>query len=429
MSMDGHERMTAPDGLRPRARRSRAGAGVVLLRIGAALLCLLALLGGGVLGLVVAAGLVALAGGTTALLRGRSRMLPISGRRAGFGVLAAGLATVLIGGSAVGAPHPTPPTGSAPPTALVATPTLRAAAPTATAVPAAATAAATPSHSATPSPSATSSRTAATPPRPAAGTALALLATLPVKGKAPLTGYARTADFGTAWLDVDRNGCDTRNDVLRRDLSATTGTGCRVLTGELHDPYTGRAIAFVRGVRTSTAVQIDHVVALANAWRTGAQKLSPAQRIDLANDPVNLFAVDGPTNEAKSDGDAATWLPPVKAFRCTYVAHQVAVKAAYRLWVTPAERAAMQRVLGACSAMRAPVSTTAHLVPPAGSVRPAPSASATRTSAPAAKPSGPKAGTSSAPPGATAVCRDGTYSYSQHRSGTCSRHGGVARWL
>jgi hypothetical protein len=264
---------------------------------------------------------------------------------------------------------------------------------------------------------------AASPRRAAAGTALALLATLPVKGKAPLTGYARTADFGTAWLDVDRNGCDTRNDVLRRDLTATTGTGCRVLTGDLRDPYTGRPIAFVRGVRTSTAVQIDHVVALANAWRTGAQKLSQAQRIDLANDPVNLFAVDGPTNEAKSDGDAATWLPPVKSFRCTYIAHQVAVKVAYGLWVTPAERAAMQRVLSACPAIRAPASTTAHLVPPAA-IRTAPSPARTRAATPAKHQA-----TSGAPAGATAVCRDGSYSYSQHRSGTCSRHGGVGRWL
>ena len=174
--------------------------------------------------------------------------------------------------------------------------------------------------------------------RPVAGSALAVLATLPVKGRAPMTGYARTADFGAAWLDVDRNGCDTRNDILRRDLADTTGSGCRVLTGVLDDPYTGEPIDFVRGAGTSTAVQIDHVVALGDAWQTGAQRLSQAKRIDLANDPINLFAVDGPTNERKGDGDAATWLPPNKAFRCTYIAHQVGVKKAYGLWVTPAER-------------------------------------------------------------------------------------------
>lgn len=188
----------------------------------------------------------------------------------------------------------------------------------------------------------------------APGTALALLATLPVKGRAPLTGYDRVHDFGTAWFDVDRNGCDTRNDVLRRDLTATTGTGCRVLTGTLHDPYTRAVIHFRRGARTSTAVQIDHVVALGEAWQTGAQRLTATQRRSLANDPVNLFAVDGPTNESKGDGDAATWLPPNKAFRCVYVAHQVAVKATYHLWVTHAERAAIERVLQTCPGKRAP---------------------------------------------------------------------------
>ena len=197
-------------------------------------------------------------------------------------------------------------------------------------------------------------------PTGGSGSALALLATLPVKGKAPKTGYARVKDFGAAWMDVDRNGCDTRDDVLRRDLTAVTGTRCTVRTGVLHDPYTRKVIDFRRGASTSTAVQIDHVVALSEAWQTGAQRLSETQRERLANDPINLFAVDGPTNEAKGDGDAATWLPPNKAFRCTYVAHQVGVKAAYHLWVTAAEKAAMQRVLATCPAVRAPGSTLAR---------------------------------------------------------------------
>jgi hypothetical protein len=196
-------------------------------------------------------------------------------------------------------------------------------------------------------------------PSGSAGTALALLDGLPVKGKAPHTGYDREKDFGTAWLDVDRNGCDTRDDVLRRDLRSTTSRACKVETGVLADPYTKKVIHFVRGETTSDAVQIDHVVALSEAWQTGAQRLSQAQRERLANDPTNLFAVDGPTNQAKGDGDAATWLPPNKAFRCTYVAHQVAVKAAYHLWVTAAEKAAIQRVLGACPTEAAPVDALA----------------------------------------------------------------------
>ncbi|HEV7623374.1 MAG TPA: HNH endonuclease family protein [Amnibacterium sp.] len=193
-------------------------------------------------------------------------------------------------------------------------------------------------------------------PTGSAGSALALLATLPVKGKAPHTGYARVKDFGTAWLDVDRNGCDTRDDVLRRDLQHVTSAGCKVETGLLADPYTRKAIHFVRGATTSEAVQIDHVVALSEAWQTGAQQLSQAQRERLANDPTNLFAVDGPTNQAKGDGDAATWLPPNRSFRCTYVAHQVAVKATYHLWVTAAEKAAIERVLAACPGTPAPAS-------------------------------------------------------------------------
>ena len=188
-------------------------------------------------------------------------------------------------------------------------------------------------------------------------TATTSLAALPVKGRAPKTGYDR-AEFGPAWTDdVDvqggHNGCDTRNDVLRRDLTAERikpGThGCVVLSGSLTDPYTGRTIAFVRGRATSTRVQIDHVVALGDAWVKGAQQLTRAQRTDLANDPLNLLAVDGPTNSAKRDSDAASWLPPDKAFRCTYVARQVAVKARYRLWVTAPEKAQIARLLASCS--------------------------------------------------------------------------------
>jgi hypothetical protein len=178
-----------------------------------------------------------------------------------------------------------------------------------------------------------------------------------------LTGYSR-AEFGPAWSDdnddpLGHNGCDTRNDVLRRDLTAiTVRTGthdCVIATGHLVDPYTGRSIDFVRGVTTSQAVQIDHVVALGDAWQTGAQQLSSRQRQDLANDPLELFAVDGPTNEAKGDSDAASWLPPNEAFRCVYVARQIAVKARYRLWVTAAERTALNAELARCPGQLAPV--------------------------------------------------------------------------
>lgn len=178
--------------------------------------------------------------------------------------------------------------------------------------------------------------------------ALEVLDGLAVKGRAPKSGYDRVVQFGEAWFDADKNGCDTRNDILLRDLEHAITNGCRVLAGTLTDPYTGKHIDFVRGEATSPAVQIDHIVALSNAWQTGAQQLSYEERVALANDPLNLIAVDGPTNKDKGDGDAATWLPPQREFRCEYVARQVSVKALYGLWVTPAERDAMRDVLREC---------------------------------------------------------------------------------
>ena len=182
-------------------------------------------------------------------------------------------------------------------------------------------------------------------------TASSVLSTLPVKGRAPKTGYTR-AQFGQAWADVDRNGCDTRNDMLKRDLTEIVykvkTRNCVVATGILLDRYSGETINFVRGNVTSMEVQIDHVVALSNAWQTGAFKLTVLQRTALANDPMNLFAVKGRLNLQKSDGDAATWLPPLKSFRCAYVAQQIAVKAKYSLWVTAPEKEAMARILTAC---------------------------------------------------------------------------------
>lgn len=187
---------------------------------------------------------------------------------------------------------------------------------------------------------------------PTANNALAVLDTLAVKGRAPKTGYAR-AQFGNGW--TSEKGCDTRNTILYRDMpGAITNEKCQVVRGVLHDPYTGKDIMFERGPNGSPAVQIDHVVALSNAWQTGAQQLTMMQRIQLANDPLNLLAVDGPANQQKGDGDAATWLPPNKPFRCQYVARQVAVKQKYTLWVTNAEKTAMRQVLADCPGQQLP---------------------------------------------------------------------------
>jgi hypothetical protein len=171
------------------------------------------------------------------------------------------------------------------------------------------------------------------------------------KGRAAKTGYTRD-QFGPAWADVDRNGCDTRNDILKRDLSDEVfkekTNACVVLSGKLVDPFSGETINFVRGNTTSMEVQIDHVVALSNAWQTGAFKLTPDQRKALANDPLNLLAVKGKLNSQKGDGDAATWLPPLKSFRCDYVSRQIAVKIKYKLWFTSPEKEAMIRILKSC---------------------------------------------------------------------------------
>jgi Protein of unknown function (DUF1524) len=176
-------------------------------------------------------------------------------------------------------------------------------------------------------------------------TARSVLETLAVKGRAPLTGYAREA-FGTPWKDVDRNGCDTRNDVLRRDLvQKRILPDCTVARGVLRDPYTRQVIIHVAGRST---IDIDHVVSLSDAWQKGAFRWTGTARTAFANDLLNLLAVDYSANRQKGDGDAATWLPANTAYRCPFVARQVAVKAKYGLWVTPAEKAAIARVLGAC---------------------------------------------------------------------------------
>ena len=187
----------------------------------------------------------------------------------------------------------------------------------------------------------------ATPPP---SRALDALARLQVKGRAPKTGYERER-FGDGWSTTA--GCDTRDIVLRRDLTRKRYEGdCIVRSGQLADPYTARTVTFVRG--GASEVDIDHVVALSDAWQKGAQQWPAARRESFANDPLNLLAVDAATNRQKGDGDAATWLPPNKPFRCAYVARQVAVKRKYGVWVTQAEHDAIARILARCPGRRTP---------------------------------------------------------------------------
>jgi hypothetical protein len=333
----------------------------------------------GLPGVLLALGMAVVLVGLGALAVGRARWARIGSRRAAAAVAVTGLAVVVAAGATL--PDRPRPAAAGPSSAL-----------------------ASPAAVETAEASATVRRAATAAP----GSALAALAGVPVKGRAPMTGYSR-AQFGAGWVDTDRNGCDTRDDVLRRDLTGTAvkaGThGCVVLSGTLTDPYSGRAIAFRRGVATSTAVQIDHVVALGDAWQTGAQAWDTATRTAFANDPRELLAVDGPLNEQKGDGDAATWLPPDKAYRCSYVARQVAVKVAYGLWMTQAEKDASATVLATCPGQPLPDGVTTP-----GSA-PSTAAPAPTTAAPAA-PAAPVAtvhpGAYCSPEGATGVTSGGT---------------------
>ena len=177
--------------------------------------------------------------------------------------------------------------------------------------------------------------------------ATAIIETLAVKGRAAKTGYDRSSF--SHWRDPDRNGCDARNDILRRDLTnlviKTDSNGCKVLGGVLADPYSGKNIDFVFG---ASLIDIDHVVALSNAWQTGAFQFTSEIRLQFANDPLNLLAVSASLNRQKGDGDAATWLPPTKSYRCQYVARQIAVKKKYGLWITKPEKVAMSTLLAKC---------------------------------------------------------------------------------
>lgn len=200
-----------------------------------------------------------------------------------------------------------------------------------------------------------------TPPTPSAAPlnpgyddARRMLEALPVKGWDRLQDFKRHR-FGERWSDdVDvefgHNGCNTRDDILRRDLTRVVlrrGT-CLVQRGTLHDPYTGNTLEFVRGPSTSEAVQVDHLVSLADAWYKGARFWDDARRRDFANDPRNLLAVSAQANFDKAFRDAAGWLPANAAFECEFVARQVTVKTAYGLWVSANEKTAMHRVLRRC---------------------------------------------------------------------------------
>ncbi|WP_216402506.1 HNH endonuclease family protein [Arcanobacterium phocae] len=184
-----------------------------------------------------------------------------------------------------------------------------------------------------------------------------LLSSLTIRNEHASTPTYRRSEFGQPWADIDHNGCDTRNDILARDITDPvfkSGThNCVVVEGKLTEPYTGQTINFIRGKETSALVQIDHVVALGDAWRSGAWTWPPHQRELFANDPTNLLAVDGQQNQDKGAANAAQWLPADASFHCSYIQQQLRVKVNWHLSVTPQEYRTMQRILSQCY----PVST------------------------------------------------------------------------
>ena len=179
--------------------------------------------------------------------------------------------------------------------------------------------------------------------------ATTVLAQLEIKGRAPKTGYSRE-EFYSDWPTVD--GCSLRQRIIYREFGDTATLDpddkCNVISGEYDEPYTGEHKVFTEKSQISKGVQIDHIVALSDAWQKGAQYLSAETRYNIATDPLNLIAADASANMTKSDGDAATWLPSNKKFRCQYVARQVSVKYKYDLWVTQAEHDAIAGVLENC---------------------------------------------------------------------------------
>ena len=178
-----------------------------------------------------------------------------------------------------------------------------------------------------------------------------VLAKLEVKGRAPKTGYKRT-EFYNGWPDID--GCNLRQRILKRDFgeTAVTDEKCNVIAGKFYEPYTGEVMEFHTRKEISKGIQIDHVVALSDAWQKGARYKTSGVRYRIATDPLNLIAVQAAANQQKSDGDAATWLPHNKSFRCQYVARQISVKYKYSLWVTEAEKEAMSQILETCPEQR-----------------------------------------------------------------------------
>lgn len=188
------------------------------------------------------------------------------------------------------------------------------------------------------------SRPTATPSPSAASPAA--LADLSVAKPEDDNTYERDA-FGDGWADLDSDGCETRDEILARDLTnVVTDDGCDVKSGTLHDPYTGQTIHFTDDEWWT--VHVDHIYPLAHAWRMGADDWTAEKRLRFANDPINLLAVDGPTNSSKGDSGPGEWVPLTRDYACTYGRKYVRVATTYNLPVTDADRDSLAALLATC---------------------------------------------------------------------------------
>ncbi len=161
-------------------------------------------------------------------------------------------------------------------------------------------------------------------------------------------GYDR--DLFPHWKDLDGDGCDTRKEVLIRDSrsAAVVGSSCTVTTGNWYSPYDGATWT------NPSDVDIDHVVALNEAWQSGAYAWTTQQRTNYANDLTDsrtLLAVTDSVNQSKSDKDPTQWLPPLVEYRCAYLANWVSVKVRWSLTMDEAEHAAVKTALAGCGSV------------------------------------------------------------------------------
>lgn len=232
-------------------------------------------------------------------------------------------------------------------------------------------ASATPTDTENPTQAPAETKTATAQPEPSqaaqAGTAVAMLETLPVSDD-QMSGYKR--DLFDHWTDPDGTGCDAREDTLAVHMvDVVAPDGCKVQSGVLKDSYTGQTVQYIAG--DGGGIDIDHVIALSAGWKTGMGNASETVREQFANDPLNLLPVDAGVNRAKGDKDASEWVPSthdlgIVEADCPYVARQIAVKEKYSLWVTSAEKAAMANVLSDCPNEPAPTDDTFPDKPAAG---------------------------------------------------------------